>query len=78
MVIYRFAGLATHFVKSEQLDDVEAKLSTLDNFFLDHIDTAIQEVAAENNDNTFAQNNNNTDFWEKSKIIQRYETIKFK
>lgn len=66
-----FAGLATHFVTSAQLDDVEAKLSTLDNFFLDHIDTAIQEVAAENNDNTFAQNNNNTDFWEKSKIIQR-------
>lgn len=68
MALHRFAGLATHFLKSEQLGDVEAKLSTLDNFSPDDIDAAIQEIAAKKN--IFAQNSS-TDFWKKSKVIQR-------
>lgn len=65
----RLSGLATHFLLSDQLEDVETRLSMLDNYFLDTIDAAIQEIAAERHE---IAEDTCIDFWEKSKIIERY------
>ncbi|CAO3656453.1 unnamed protein product [Mucor hiemalis] len=69
-----FAGLATHFVPSSELEALGEKLSRLRDFSVDAIDSAIQEIAVK----AAHKPTNYTLFGEKLEIIERcfkYETV---